>query len=184
MNCPKAARPSSPRWLPFALAGLCLLAVPLIPVHDSAPDSVRGSTVDGAMLGSGLSAQGSQATAEDQLTRVAGQFARHWAAGEAGALAPLLATGGIRLHLEGPARSAIPPRHAMAAIRDFLRSYVEGEAIVARVAGVEDSEDRGLVELHWVARVEGTSHAVEHTLFLSMIRADEVWRVEELRLLR
>jgi hypothetical protein len=131
-----------------------------------------------------LGAQERAELPDSPLTHAALDFAAHWAGGNSDSLSGHLAASGIRLHLEGPARSAIPARQATAAIREFLRNFEDGEATVVRAAEVGDQEDRGFAEFHWKARVSGTSHRVEHTLFLSMIRVEDRWRVEELRLVR
>lgn len=131
-----------------------------------------------------LAAQGQSGTADSVLSSTARDFATHWAAGRADSLAQHLAPEGIRLHLDGPARMAIPPRQAVAAVREFLRGFDEGATEILRAAVAGGTEDQGFVEMAWTARVAGTSQAVEYTLFLSMARAGERWRVEELRLLR
>ncbi|TVP54052.1 MAG: hypothetical protein EA351_14055 [Gemmatimonadales bacterium] len=128
-------------------------------------------------------AQAQEEAMDPELAPIAQEFARLWAAGQAESLGPLLARDGIRLHLDGPARSATPPRQAMAAVRDFLRGFEERTAQVTRAAVAGGTEDRGFVELAWSARRTGTSQWVEYTLFLSMARLDGHWRVEEIRLL-
>lgn len=121
---------------------------------------------------------------DPELSSTAAEFARHWAGGSADSLAAVLAPGGIRLHLDGPARSATPSRQAVAAIRDFLRAFDEAEAQVTRAAVAGGTEDQGFVEMIWTARKAGTSQVVRYTLFLSLSRLDDRWRVEEIRLLR
>lgn len=131
-----------------------------------------------------LAAQGQEERADSVLTVTARAFAAHWATGEASGLAPHLAAEGIRLQLDGPARAATPPRQAVAAIRAFLDGYREGAAEISRAVVAGGTDDRGFVEIRWTARVAGTSQEVEHTLFLSLARSEDRWRVEELRLLR
>ncbi len=128
-------------------------------------------------------AQAQEEAMDPELAPIAQEFARLWAAGQAEGLGPLLARDGIRLQLDGPARSATPPRQAVAAVRDFLRGFEERTAQATRAAVAGGTEDRGFVELAWSARRTGTSQWVEYTLFLSMTRMDERWRVEEIRLL-
>lgn len=124
-----------------------------------------------------------QMTSDLGLEAAARTFAAAWASGDASAVAGHLAPNGIRLHLEGTPRSALPPRQVSAAIRDFLRGYVDGRAQVTRVTPVAGSPDRGAAEIRWIARVAGTSEPVRRSLFVGLVRDGVRWRVDELRLL-
>ena len=122
--------------------------------------------------------------AAGSLEAAAVGFARAFGSGSADRMAAVLASGGIRLHLDGPGHAGLSSRQAVATLRDFLRNYDTSEAIVTRAAPVEGSPDRGFAEIRWGARIPGTSQTVYQSLFLGLNRQSGDWRVDEVRLLR
>lgn len=96
----------------------------------------------------------------------------------------IFAEDGIRLHLDTTGRAGLSSRQAVASIREFLRGYDPGEAVVTSAATIEGSPNRGFAEVVWAARVARTSHEVRRTLFIGLHRDGEVWRVDEVRFLR
>lgn len=120
----------------------------------------------------------------NDLEAAALRFARDWAAGGGGASGAVLAPRGIRLQLEGGAHTGLSARQATASFRDFLRDYEEGNAVLIRASKVSGSPDRGSAVIEWSARVSGTSQRVDRTLFLGLVRQNDTWRVDEIRLLR
>jgi hypothetical protein len=99
-------------------------------------------------------------------------------------MARVFAADGIRLHLDASGHAGLSSRQAVATIREFLRGYDSGKAVVTRAAPVEGSPNRGFAEVVWVATVARTSHEVRRTLFVGLRRDGEVWRVDEVRFLR
>lgn len=118
-----------------------------------------------------------------RMAQTANAFAQAWALGDVDEVAEHLSQGGILLRLDGPARAALPARQAFAALREHLRGYDEGTVLVARTAPVAGNPDRGFAELRWSARVSGTSHRVERSVYLGLVRHGERWRVSEIRLI-
>jgi hypothetical protein len=111
-------------------------------------------------------------------------FARALSDPSGDALASLLAPSGIRLHLGGTAHTGLSSRQAAASLRDFLRGYDGGGAVVGRAAPVEGSPVGGYAEVLWSGRMPGTSQSVQHTLFVGFVRSSGTWQVDEVRLLR
>jgi hypothetical protein len=96
----------------------------------------------------------------------------------------VFAPHGIRLHLDDDGYAGLSARQAVASIRDFLREFDGGKTVVTRAAPVEWSSNRGFAEVLWVGRVSSTSHQVQRTLFLGLLRDGAEWRVDEVRFLR
>jgi len=96
----------------------------------------------------------------------------------------IFAGSGIRLHLDEVGHAGLSGRQAVASIREFLRGFEEGTAVVTRAAPVEGSSTRGFAEVLWSAKVTGTSNQVRRTLFLGLSRSNGEWRVDEVRFLR
>jgi hypothetical protein len=96
----------------------------------------------------------------------------------------VFAANGIRLHLDDDAYAGLSSRQAVASIREFLRGYDAGVAVVSRTALVEGTSNRGFAEVLWVARMVGTSHEMRRTLFIGLHRDGDAWRVDEVRFLR
>jgi hypothetical protein len=122
-------------------------------------------------------------TQPSELERVATRFTAALEQGDVDQMARLLSEEGIRLRLQGLDRSALSVRQAQAALRDFLRGYETGAAHMVRAAPVAGSPGRGFAEVRWQTRVAGTSHPAVHSVFLGLVRGEEGWRVDELRLL-
>jgi len=118
------------------------------------------------------------------LETAAFSFAKALSAVSAEQMTLLFAAQGIRLQLDDEGYAGLSARQAVASIRDFLRGFDGGEAVVVRAAQVEGSANRGFAEILWVARVSGTSHEVRRTLFLGLLRDGAEWQVDEVRFLR
>lgn len=122
--------------------------------------------------------------AQDPLERAALAFARAWAEGAGAGKGPLMVDEGVRLQLEGASHRRLSSRQASAALRDFLRHYEEGEVTVVRAAPVAGSADRGFAEIRWTARVRGTAHRVNRTIFVGFVRVEpDRWMADEVRVL-
>jgi hypothetical protein len=100
------------------------------------------------------------------------------------ALAAILAPTGIRLHLGSTGHTGLSARQAAASIRDFLRGFEGGSAIVSRAAPVAGSQVGGYAEVLWTGRIAGTSQDIQRTLFVGFLRDAGAWRVDEVRLIR
>ena len=118
-----------------------------------------------------------------ELEVVAARFTAALGQGNVDQMARLLSEDGIRLRLQGLDRSALSVRQAQAALRDFFRGYEPGAAHLVRAAPVAGSPGRGFAEVRWQTRVAGTSHPAVHSVFLGLVRGEDGWRVDELRLL-
>jgi len=153
------------------LALACLLGMFLM------PESLAGTTSD-PLAGDTIHAAG------NALEEVSLAFARALASGSGDRMANVLASTGIRLHLGDQGHVGLSARQAVATIREFLREYEEGQAVVTRAAPIEGSPDRGFAEVLWSGRVAGTSQGVRRTLFVGLIRDAGQWRVDEVRFLR
>ena len=141
------------------------------------PDSLSGASND-PLAGDTIHA------AESALQEVSLAFAGALASGSGDRMADVLASRGIRLHLGDQGHVGLSARQAVATIREFLREYEQGQAVVTRAAPIEGSPDRGFAEVLWSGRVAGTSHSVRRTLFVGLIRDAGQWRVDEVRFLR
>ncbi len=133
-----------------------------------------------------LATPSADAAMEMQLTElevVAARFTAALGQGNLDQMARLLSEDGIRLRLQGLDRSALSVRQAQAALRDFFRGYEPGAAHLVRAAPVAGSPGRGFAEVRWQTRVAGTSHPAIHSVFLGLVRGEDGWRVDELRLL-
>ncbi len=93
----------------------------------------------------------------------------------------ILGSGGIRLQLDAAAHAGLSSRQAVASLRDFLREYEGAQTAVTRAAPVAGSPDRGFAEVHWSARVAGTSQALRRVLFIGLVEISGEWRVDEIR---
>jgi len=100
------------------------------------------------------------------------------------ALQAVMAPTGIRLHLGETGHAGLSARQAAASLREFLRGYDGGTAIVSRAAPVEGSPVGGYAEVLWSGRVAGTSQGIQRTLFVGFLRESGEWWVDEVRLLR
>jgi len=111
-------------------------------------------------------------------------FARALADPSGDALTSLLAPSGIRLHLGNAGHVGLSARQAVASLREFLRGYDGGIAVVSRAAPVDGSPFGGYAEVLWSGRVAGTSQDIQRTLFVGFLRDSGEWQVDEVRLLR
>jgi len=141
------------------------------------PESLAGAPND-PLAGDTIHAAG------NALEEISLAFAGALASGSGERLATVFASGGIRLHLGDQGHVGLSSRQAVAAIREFLRGYEGGRAVVTRAAPIEGSPDRGFAEVLWSGRVSGTSQGVRRTLFVGLIRDAGQWRVDEVRFLR
>jgi len=141
------------------------------------PEPLSGAA-NGPLVGDTIHAAG------NALEEVALEFAGALASGSGDRLASVFASGGIRLHLGDQGHVGLSSRQAVASIREFLRGYEGGQAVVTRAARIEGSPDRGFAEVLWSGRVSGTSQGVRRTLFVGLMRDAGQWRVDEVRFLR
>lgn len=138
----------------------------------------------GRETGSTLLPRDTIEVASNPLEAASLSFARALAAGSRADLSELMVEGDIRLQLEGPSRAGISARQAAAALADFLRGFDEPQALLSRASSMDGSPDRGFAEILWSGRAVGTSGEVHRTLFLSLMRAENRWGVDEIRLVR
>jgi hypothetical protein len=154
---------------------------------DNGGGGPRSFAIFAALLG-GIASLGllipAPALAQDSIEGAARAFAGAWASGSVERITPLLSGSGIRLQLDGGPHGPLSPRQASVALRDFLRGYQGGGAVVTRAAPVDGSRDRGFAEIRWISRVAGTSQELRRDVFLGMKFEDDRWRVDEVRLLR
>ncbi len=95
----------------------------------------------------------------------------------------MLATEGIRLHLEGGFYPSVDPRRAANTLRAFLEKYRTGEVEVLRVSQAAGTAPRGYADLRWMTQVAGTEESVIFTLFVAFTMEETGWTVTEIRVL-
>lgn len=158
-------------------AVLLLLLGPFLPVP-GVPAGVGDFPRIASSAFFGLAAQ-----SEPQLQASARELAQAWAGGAEGVVVSHLAPARVSLHLEGSVSATLPTRQATAALRSYLRGHHPGEVVVARIARVEGSGDRGFAELHWTTQRAGTSQNLKRTIFLGFRQEGGSWAVDDVRVI-
>jgi hypothetical protein len=165
----------------WAMAALLLLVGPFLTV----PEDLFGPDASGlaSLSMQGLSMHGLAAQTEPELQLSARRLAQAWAGGADGAVVSQLAPARVSLHLEGSVSATLPTRQATAALRSYLRGHHPGEVVVARIALVEGSGDRGFAEFHWTTQRAGTSQSLKRTIFLGFRQEGGSWAVDDVRVI-
>ena len=140
----------------------------------TAASLVVGFTWTGVLL-----AQGEDAGA----TETAEAFVAAWSRGDAGALQSLLRPTGLRMQVDARNQGGVSARQVGAALRAFLLRHEVGEVSARRIEVLGGDPPRGLAELDWRTRVRGAKETVAYVIFLGLERADDRWRVAEIRIL-
>lgn len=152
---------------------------------DPTADNLSGRTADGT---NDHAVDFDAAPQAASLQDAAERFARHWAAGESGALAELVAESGVRLHLDRASRSPLPARQASAALRDFFAGHRPGTARLGRVSEVGGVPSRGFAEVIWHAAAAGTTEMTMVRVYVGFVQEGRDggagdWKVDEIRIL-
>lgn len=121
--------------------------------------------------------------ATNALEGAALAFAEGLEAASADRLGGLLSAEGIRLQLGDDGHSGLSARQATATLRDFLRGYEVGRAVVLRAAPVQGTATRGFAELVWSTRAGGTTQELRRSLFVGLANESGGWLVDEVRIL-
>ncbi|MSR22931.1 MAG: hypothetical protein EXR92_05210 [Gemmatimonadetes bacterium] len=156
-----------PCWA-AALVAVALVGVPTTALAMGPSASVAPDTID---------------VVSNPLEAAALAFAQALFDASGGGMTAILAPAGIRLQLGGAAHVGLSSRQTVASLRDFLREYEGVRTAVTQAGLVAGSSDRGFAEIHWSARVAGTSEAIRRTLFVGLVGGDGGWRVDEVRFL-
>lgn len=122
--------------------------------------------------------------AQEGLEEAARDFSRLWEAGTVGEIGKIMVPGGIRFHLQDQAHASLPPRQAVAALKDFLNRHRGLELAVARVSEAGGEPPRGFAELVWRAVAAGTSEPIRYVVYIGFVLDQGSWRVFEVRVMR
>lgn len=145
---------------------------------------VRRATL-AAMLALALAAfgVGSPAAAQQaSLSSAASAVAGFWSRGNADGLAEMLSRSGVALHLFDESHPAAGVRQARAALAQLLEK--RGGARVTRVEELGGSPQRGFAEIGWDVSAPGSADGLRYVVFVGFVRADDGWRIAEIRVLR
>ncbi len=123
------------------------------------------------------------ARAEAELAAFVADAARLWAAGDAAAIAALLAAEGGVLLDPGVDAPSTQQRHAAAALRALFAAHESLTARVAATALAATDPPRGFGELVWTFRVRGAPGEQTRSVYVATRREGGDWRITELRLL-
>lgn len=137
----------------------------------------------------GLAAQslllpGAARAQDGTLGQAVRAFTRAWVERDFDAIASSIAVAGLHVTLEGRDYHALESRQAVVTLRDFLDGRVESTLDVRRVSDLGGSPRRGFSDLAWSAVDERSGEQLRRTVFVSFVREDDVWRLEDLRVLR
>lgn len=113
------------------------------------------------------------------------QVARHWASGDANALAALApADGRIVLDVGADGPGAVQARHVAAALRSLFggRETVNVRPTQVTISG--GNPVRGFGELSWNSRVRGVSDPQSSIVYLGVVWEGRAWKIHEIRVLR
>ena len=122
------------------------------------------------------------AHAQSSLSSVAGSVAGAWGQGDADAVARLLSSGGVALHLLDQSQPAAGVRQARAALQELLSG--RGSARLMKVEELGGAPARGFAELQWEVAEPGSPQGLRYVVFLGFVSEAEGWRIAEVRVLR
>jgi hypothetical protein len=124
---------------------------------------------------------GAMLPGQSSFDLAAAAFDRAWRAGDADAIAGMLAPEGIRLQLGNESHSQVAGRQARAAISGFLGARAAGRVEMRRAEEAGGEPPKGSAEFRWQTVVQGTSEPVLYTLFVELTRGENRWRISAIR---
>lgn len=106
-----------------------------------------------------------------------------WGSEDTATLGSLMAPT-VRLSLEGESHMGVPPRQVVASLQRLFHRYRPDPPDITRQREPAESDTGGFVEFRWSPVTEDTGEQISYVVFVVFRRAQDEWRVSELRVLR
>ncbi|MCI0437000.1 MAG: nuclear transport factor 2 family protein [Gemmatimonadetes bacterium] len=130
-----------------------------------------------------LALAGALPVSAQDLRPAMNRLVQAWQRGDADALSSFAAKSGVSLDLEGHRVGPYMPRQVTSALRRLFEQRETVSATIGMGKEVGGEPRRAFVEITWVTRPRGTTIPEETTVFFSLEREGESWRITEIRLI-
>ncbi len=119
-----------------------------------------------------------------KLEAVLDRFATAWARGDVDELATLVSSSGVTIDVGAGPMGPLGQRQVAAVLHRLFdeRETTVARARLAQMVGGEPM--RAFGEILWMARSRGTTESEGVTVFLALVREQNGWRINQIRVMR